>query len=71
MRYWFGRSAFAFFIVAAALCWEGRIRSVEPWRGGNPRLYFAGAASCAILGTFGMRERHRRAPADDERDLLR
>ena len=64
MQKWLARLAFSFFIVGAALAWEG-YRSLHG-RGGAPvdrtraAFMLAGAAMCAALGGAGIRARHRR-----------
>ena len=59
---WLARLAFSFFIVGAALAWEG-YRSYGgrgvPIDRTRASLMFAGAAMCAVLGGAGVRARHR------------
>jgi hypothetical protein len=59
---WLARLAFSFFIVGAALAWEG-YRALNgrgvPTDRTRAALMLSGAAMCAVLGGAGIRARHR------------
>jgi hypothetical protein len=56
VRWWLGRLAFSFIILAAVLAWEGR-RARD--RGQPATWHYVAAALLAGAGMAGLRERHR------------